>query len=729
MYATALDLNMGYYHIELTPNAKRICTIVLPWGKYEYQRMPMGLCKSTDIFQEHMSELMEGLESVRAYLDDLLVVTNGTFQDHINQLEKVFTRLRTAGFKINIKKSYFAYPELEYLGYWITRDGIRPQDKKVEAIQNIAPPTTRKQLRRFIGMINYYRDVWPKRSELLAPLSALTSTNVKWKWTAVEQTAFDKVKKALSREVLLRYPDFNQPFDVHTDASDIQLGSVISQNGLPIAYYSRKLHPAQKRYTVIERELLSIVETFKEFKNILLGQRIRVHTDHKNLTCSNFNTDRVLRWRLLLEEYGPEIIYLKGENNVAADALSRLPILETSPEMHSQFAFEPEENPVNYRVIAREQQKNKKFGQLLSKDSYTTRTFHGGGKSRTLICFGEKIAIPPTLQKPFLDWYHEMLCHPGQLRMENTIRQHFYWPTLRDDVRKHCTVCDVCQRTKKGNKKDKLGLLPEKTAEAEPWDTLCVDLIGPYTFYRKNPKKNLTLHCVTMIDPATGWFEICPIGDRTAVEVADAVERTWFVRYPWPTKIIMDRGKEFLAEFSDMVTNTYGAIKRVISTKNPQANAILERVHQTLGNMIRTKELAQDPHIDESDPFSGPLSAVSFAVRATVHTTLQASPAQLVFGRDHMLNIPFEADWQMIRKRKQDRIRENNVRENSKRKPHTYQIGDRVLIYADARDKLSTTPYQGPYEVRQVNTNGTVRLRMGAVTDTVNIRRIHPYKE
>ena len=119
-YGTSLDLNMGYYHIELTPNSKGLCTIVLPWGKYEYQRLPMGLCNSPDIFQEKMSSLMAGLEFVRAYIDDLLIISKDTFEDHLDKLETVLKRLQEAGLKVNAKKSFFGRGELEYLGYWIT---------------------------------------------------------------------------------------------------------------------------------------------------------------------------------------------------------------------------------------------------------------------------------------------------------------------------------------------------------------------------------------------------------------------------------------------------------------------------------------------------------------------------------------------------------------------------------------------------------------------------------
>ena len=195
MWATSLDLNMGYYHILLTPKASRLCTVVLPWGKYEYLRLPMGLCNSPDIFQEKMSLLMSGLEFARAYLDDLLLITQGNFDQHLDQLEQALTRLSKAGLRINASKSSFCKTELEYLGYWITRNGIRPVTKKVEAIQKLKVPTNVKQLRRFIGMINYYRDIWPQRSHILAPLPALTSAKVKWNWTKEHQKALMKSRK------------------------------------------------------------------------------------------------------------------------------------------------------------------------------------------------------------------------------------------------------------------------------------------------------------------------------------------------------------------------------------------------------------------------------------------------------------------------------------------------------------------------------------------------------
>jgi hypothetical protein len=217
-----------------------------------------------------------------------------TFQEHLQRLELVFSQLSEAGLKVKANKSHFAVSEIEYLGYWITRNGIQPVPKKVEAIQCIAPPTTRKQVQSFIGLISYYRDMWPRRSEILAPLTRLTTKDVPFQWTDIEQQAFDKIKAIVCHEVFLLYPDFSKPFHIHTDASHYQLGAVISQDNHPIAFYNRKLQPAQVRYTTTERGLLLIVETLKEFQNILLGQQIGVHTDHQNPTHKNFNTKHVM---------------------------------------------------------------------------------------------------------------------------------------------------------------------------------------------------------------------------------------------------------------------------------------------------------------------------------------------------------------------------------------------------------------------------------------------------
>jgi transposase InsO family protein len=284
-------------------------------------------------------------------------------------------------------------------------------------------------------------------------------------------------------------------------------------------------------------------------------------------------------------------------------------------------------------------------------------------------------------------------------------------------------TCPICQKNKK--KVKKYGWLPPKEAETVPWDKMCIDLIGPYTIRRKG-SKDLICRCVTMIDPATGWFEIHQYDDKRSITVANIAEQEWFSRYPWPTQITFDRGSEFIGkDFQTMIKNDYGIKGKPITVRNPQANAIVERVHQVIGNIIRTFEL-EDNYLDEEDPWKGILSATAFAVRSTFHTTLQTTPGQLVFGRDMIFNIFHTANWEYIKQRKQKIINLNNMRENSKRIPHVYQKGDQVLLRRGTENKYES-PYQGPFNILKVNDNGTVQLMVKSVEDTYNIRRLVPY--
>ena len=238
--------------------------------------------------------------------------------------------------KCNIDKCVFAAPQVEYLGYLLTREGIKPLPNKVQAILNLEPPKNVREVRKFLGIVQYYRDLWQKRSHILAPLTNLVGKCGKIKsskkkakrfqWLPIHQKAFNEIKQVISRAVTLAYHDFTLPFEIYTDASDFQLGAVIMQKGKPLAFYSRKLNKAQLNYTVTEKELLSIVETLKEFRGILLGHDINIYSDHKNLEYENStaSSQRAMQWRVLIEEFSPTITCIKGINNTVADALSRL---------------------------------------------------------------------------------------------------------------------------------------------------------------------------------------------------------------------------------------------------------------------------------------------------------------------------------------------------------------------------------------------------------------------
>ena len=216
---------------------------------------------------------------------------------------------------------------------------------------------------------------------------------------------------------------------------------------------------------------------------------------------------------------------------------------------------------------------------------------------------------------------------------------------MRDQITKYVQACPTCQKNKR--KVKKYGWLPPKDAEAEPWDKMCIDLIGPYKIRRKG-KDDLICRCVTMIDPATGWFEIHEYDDKRSITVANIAEQEWFCRYPWPTQVTFDRGSEFIGkDFQKMIKEDYGIKAKPITVRNPQANAIVERIHQVIGNIIRTFEL-EDNYLDEDDPWKGILSATAFAVRSTFHTTLRQTPGQLVSGTSTSQIIRFTLTYAEI---------------------------------------------------------------------------------
>jgi hypothetical protein len=243
-----------------------------------------------------------------------------------------------------------------------------------------------------------------------------------------------------------------------------------------------------------------------------------------------------MRWRLIIEEFSPELIYLKGERNIVADALSRLELQNSdvpSTKMHDlrylaeHFALEDEHLqsdafPVHYKLLAQHQSHQKDFFTKHTQD-YHLKSFRGGGTTHILVCRNEKIVIPTTLQRRVVTWYHDILCHAGETRTEQTLKQQYWWPNLRDSVHDVCSKCNVCQRTKRSTQK--YGQLPAKEAEADPWEVLCIDLIATYTI-KGNNKQNLILWCVTIIDPATGWFEMRKIPNKEAITVANLIEQS-----------------------------------------------------------------------------------------------------------------------------------------------------------------------------------------------------------
>ena len=771
-YATSLDLNMGYYHIVLSEESADMCTIVTEYGKYKYKRLPMGVSCSPDIFQAKIYELLGDLEGIKAYIDDVLVIKRGSFDEHLVQLEEVFRRCLKAGLKLNADKCRFGLNEIDYLGYIVTPTGVKPNPKKIVAIQALERPKTVTEVRRLIGMVQYYRDLWPKRSDILKPFTDISSgkKSKKIEWTPELELAFKAVKKMVCVETLLTYPDWSKPFDIHTDASDYQLGAVISQEGKPIAFFSRKLNSAQQNYTTTEKELLSIVECVKEFRNILFGYKIRVYSDHKNLVhaATMSQSQRVMRWRLILEEYGPDIMHIKGEDNIVADAISRLPtanndqrepcteaqdqLSKTLTEREMLILEDDEPFPLNLSQVQRIQQKElnskkSKLKQLVNdnKSGYKVSTLD----ESEIVTYEDKIYVPKQLQKKTMNWYHHFLNHPGGERLYKTLQQVCYWKGMTVQSTNFCKKCETCQLYK--SRKHKFGELPPKNVgKLIPWHTVHTDLVGPYSITAKQQQVDntikeveLQLTCMTIIDPATGWFEIIEVPnyiieelntkstqdkiDKTSARISQLFNQTWIQRYPRPNKVIFDNGSEFKKDFVPLLKDF--AIKPKCTTiKNPQSNSPVERIHQVLRHMFLTKNL-KNQVFDYIDPFGELLASVAWAIRASYNSTTNATPAQLVFGRDMIFNLQTMVDWKALSIRKQKLVDAANLRENQNRIDFDYQNGQKVyVINNDIKRKLES-PKKGPYLITNIYTNGTVRIQRGNVNERINIRRLEPHFE
>jgi hypothetical protein len=285
-----------------------------------------------------------------------------------------------------------------------------------------------------------------------------------------------------------------------------------------------------------------------------------------------------------------------------------------------------------------------------------------------------------------------------------------------------------------------------------PCEALCVDLVGPYTLKGKDGAQ-IDFMCLTMIDPASSWFEIVELPvleyitppyltkkdtkthktqtketyfDKTSTMISHLVNKTWFSRYPCCQNIIYDNESEFKLHF-EALCDSYGINRKPTSVKNPQANAILERVHQVIMTMLRTAEIDMADSVIPSD-IDTSLTNASWAIRSTYHTVLKASPGAAIFGRDMLFDIPYIADWNKIRVHRQHQTDLNTAQENLQCADYDYKVCDKVLIRKDGILHKSESRYDSePWTITSVHTNGIIRVERGTKSERINIQRVSPY--
>lgn len=454
-FVTTIDLHKGYYHFLLSRPSQELCTTVLPWGYYRYKRLPMGISIAADVFQYEISKVFIDLHFVLVYFDDILIYTKGNFDDHITKLRQVLSRLQAAALQVNLNKCQFVIQTVDYLGYTLTRAGFKPQVNKVAAILQLQAPRTVKQVRKFLGFINFYKDFIEQRSTILQPIVNLTKKNTVFKWTSVHEKAFYDIKQALAKDTLLNYPNPNVPFDIYADASDTAIAVAIFQNSKPVSFFSQTLSQSQRNYTVTQKETLALVKGLQANRNILLGRVVNIYTDHKNITFLTSSNPQTLRWRLAIAEYNPKLNWIEGNSNIVADFLSRYPINDQPDEIdpYEIFAIEEDNNlfdqcPVDYKIIYQQQQRDQPLQLLLQQGIYKSKTYHRYSLAIMSTKEGSRIVVPATLQTPLVKWYHQFLAHPGITRLEATIRQQFTFKGLSTKVLETVQTCERCQRVK-----------------------------------------------------------------------------------------------------------------------------------------------------------------------------------------------------------------------------------------------------------------------------------------
>ncbi|MEL7520467.1 MAG: reverse transcriptase family protein, partial [Cyanobacteria bacterium J06553_1] len=337
---SSIDLAKGFLQVPLDPESRPYTAFTTRSGHFQFKSSPMGLKNSPSSFLKLMTVVMQGLlsDDVLVYLDDLLICSENVSQ-HTKRLKEVFKRLQSAHLTINPTKCKFFQKELTFLGHTISNKGILPNELKVIAVKNFPTPTNEKQIKQFIGMAGFYRSFIWNFGELCTPLTSLLKKDVKFEWGESQELSFNALKSALTTAPILTFPDYNQKFHLYTDASNTGLGAVLMQivnNQLqPIAFASRVLNKAERNYATTDREMLGVVWGLKHFREIIMGYKINLYTDHNPLVAINSHSykdphGRIARYILTLNDFEVEVKYIKGTLNTPPDALSRINALTSS---------------------------------------------------------------------------------------------------------------------------------------------------------------------------------------------------------------------------------------------------------------------------------------------------------------------------------------------------------------------------------------------------------------
>uniref|UniRef100_A0A5S6QZM1 RNA-directed DNA polymerase n=1 Tax=Trichuris muris TaxID=70415 RepID=A0A5S6QZM1_TRIMR len=502
--------------------------------------MPFGLRNAAQTFQRFVDQVTRGLNCCFVYLDDILVASK-TMAEHDAHLAELFQRFVRFGVKINPDKCIFHAADLEFLGYHLSTQGIRPLDEIVATIRNFPRPSTMNELRRFLGCVNFYGRFIPKAAALLVPLERLVSSrsrNAPVELTAQAIKAFDTVKQVLADAVLLSHPAPNAPLSLVVDASDNAAGAVVQQkvdgHWQALSFFSRRFAPREHKYSAFGRELLAVYWAVRHFRHVLEGRQFAILTDHKPLVQaiqrgSGTHNPREVRQLDYITCFTSDVRHIRGDKNSVADALSRVAVNSISVILDSAQLLKLQEGPDGRRRAATVEKKScRAYGKDVRAAYEHFRLVRHCSRSNSALRARFNASVIDALQS---------LSHPSIRGTKRLVSQHYMWPLMNRNVADWTTTCCACQRSK-----------VQRHTKAPPtifeipdrrFDHVHLDIVGPLPPSRGNS------YLLTMVDRFTRWPEAVPIPNASAPVIARAFVSTLVARFGVPAAVTTDQGRQF----------------------------------------------------------------------------------------------------------------------------------------------------------------------------------------